>query len=182
MNAENRVVSVALDEGHRFSKRRVDSIRLIEGQGVEGDAHHGETVQHRSRVAVDPSQPNLRQVHLIAEEVLDELAGKRFIVAPADLGENITTRGIPLSRLPRGTRLHMGDGAVVEITGLRNPCGQIEAFRPGLLAAIVAKDIDDLPVHRAGVMGVVVKGGVVAPGDMIQVEMPPEPHEALVRV
>ncbi|MBO9574959.1 MAG: MOSC domain-containing protein [Sphingobium sp.] len=181
MNNNGRVVSVALDDDHRFSKRRVAAIRLLAGLGVEGDAHQGETVRHRSRVAADPSQPNLRQVHLIAEEALDELAGKRFILAPADLGENITTRGLDLANLPRGTRLRLGDDAVIEVTGLRNPCAQIEHFRPGLLEAVVDKDGEGLK-HKAGVMAIVVASGIIGPGDPITVEMPAEPHAALERV
>jgi MOSC domain-containing protein YiiM len=123
---DGRVVSVSCDAAHRFSKQPVETIRLVEGLGVEGDAHLGHTVQHRSRVVVDPSQPNLRQVHLLAVELLDELCWLGFKVQPAELGENITTRGIDLIGLPRGTLLHLGGEAIVEVTGLRNPCRQIE--------------------------------------------------------
>ena len=177
-----RIVSVSRDGAHRFSKDVVADICLIAGLGVEGDAHLGETVQHRSRVAVDPGQPNLRQVHLLAAELLDELAGQGFDVAPAQLGENVTTRGIDLIGLPQGTRLQLGDEAVVEITGLRNPCGQIEAFMPGLLKAVLGMGPDGAVVRKAGVMGVALAGGILRPGDPIVVELPPKPHVPLERV
>jgi len=177
-----RVVSVSRDGAHRFSKEVVGQIRLIAGLGVEGDAHLGETVQHRSRVAADPGQPNLRQVHLLAAELLDELAGQGFDVAPAQLGENVTTRGIDLIGLPRGTRLYLGSEAVVEVTGLRNPCGQIDAFMPGLLKAVLGKGPDGAVDRKAGVMGVVLAGGILRPGDPIIVELPPKPHVPLGRV
>ena len=174
-----RIVAVALDGGHNFSKRVQSQIRLLEGLGVEGDAHCGETVKHRSRVVVDPDQPNLRQVHLLASELLDELAGKGFAVEATELGENVTTRGIALAELPVGTRLSLGAEAVVELTGLRNPCSQIEAFRPGLLAQVVGKLPTGEIERRAGVMAVVVRGGVVQPGDAIGAQLPPKPHTAL---
>ncbi len=129
------VVGVHAAPAHSFSKDSQDSIRLVEGLGVEGDAHLGRTVQHRSRVRRDPTQPNLRQVHLIHAELLDELAGLGFTVRPGDVGENITTRGVDLLALPRGTRLRLGASAVLEITGLRNPCRQLDTFTPGLMRA-----------------------------------------------
>lgn len=179
---DGRVVSVSRDGAHRFSKLPVAVIRLVEGLGVEGDAHLGKTVQHRSRVAVDPSQPNLRQVHLIAAELLDELVEGGFSVEPADLGENVTTRGIDLIDLPRGTLLHLGKEAVVEVTGLRNPCGQIDAFHPGMLKAVLGKGPDGQIIRKAGIMAIVVRGGGVRAGDEIRVELPSEPHFPLERV
>ncbi len=177
-----RVVSVALDDGHRFSKRVAPSIRLLSGLGVEGDAHCGATVRHRSRVAADPTQPNLRQVHLIQAELFDEPAVAGYGLAPGDLGENILTRGLDLLALPRGTRLALGADALVELTGLRNPCAQIENFRKGLLAAVLDRAADGALVRRAGVMAVVIAGGEVAPGDAITMTLPPEPWAKLERV
>lgn len=177
-----RVVSVAAQAGHAFSKAVRPEIRLLAGLGVAGDAHCGETVRHRSRVAVDPTQPNLRQVHLIQSELFDELAGRGFDLAPGDLGENVLTRGIDLLGLPCGARLHLGAEAVVEVTGLRNPCAQIEAFRPGLLAAVLDRAADGTLVRKAGIMAVVVTGGVVRPRDPITVVLPSEPWRRLERV
>lgn len=176
------VVAVSRDGEHRFSKQVVPAITLLQGQGVQGDAHAGVTVQHRSRVAVDPSQPNLRQVHLIAGELLDELSDAGFAVKPGDLGENVTTRGVDLLGLPRGTRLRLGADAVVEVTGLRNPCAQIDGFQSGLLKQVVGRDADGAVVRRAGIMGVVLRGGRVEPGDAVAVELPAPPHVALERV
>ncbi|MDK9696756.1 MAG: MOSC domain-containing protein [Siculibacillus sp.] len=176
------VIAVGFDDAHRFSKRVAPSIRLLAGVGVEGDAHAGATVKHRSRVAVDPSAPNLRQVHLISTEILDALAAKGFALAPGDLGENILTRGIDLLALPRGARLAIGEDAVIEITGLRNPCAQIEAFRPGLLAEVVGRGPDGSLVRRAGVMAVVIAGGEVRAGDGLAVTLPPPPWAKLERV
>jgi MOSC domain-containing protein YiiM len=173
------VVSVSRDEQHRFTKPRHDSITLVTGLGVEGDAHFGATVQHLSRVRRDPTQPNLRQVHLIHRELFDEVEPD---VAPGELGENITTAGIDLLGLPRGTRLCLGAEAIVEVTGLRNPCVQIDRFEPGLLAQVVGTDAEGRTVRKAGVMAVVVAGGVVRPGDPISVELPTAPYEALIPV
>ena len=170
------------DSTHRFSKQPAPAIELIEGLGVDGDAHLGVTVQHRSRVRADPSQPNLRQVHLIHQELFDWLGGRGFSVDPGMLGENVTTRGVDLLGLPRGARLHMGESAVVEVTGLRNPCAQIEDFQRGLLKGLVGHDDAGALVRRAGVMGIVVAGGPIRPGDKIAVVLPPEPHEALDRI
>jgi MOSC domain-containing protein YiiM len=177
-----RVVAVARDGGHRFSKPLAEAITLLPGLGVEGDAHAGVTVQHRSRVAADPSQPNLRQVHLIQAELFAELAAQGFAVAPGALGENVTTEGIDLLSLPVGARLRLGTTALVEVAGLRNPCAQIERFRPGLLAAVLGRDPAGRLVRKAGIMGVVLAGGVVRPGDRIGVTLPPLPHRALERV
>ena len=176
---DGRVVSISRDGAHRFSKQPVEAIRLIEGLGVEGDAHLGETVQHRSRVAVDPSQPNLRQVHLLAAELLEELCGQGFGVSPGDLGENIMTHGIDLISLPCGTLLHLGEEAVVQVTGLRNPCGQIEEFRPGMLKAVIYRSLTGALVRKAGVMGIVLQGGEIFAGDDVRVELPPEPYLSL---
>lgn len=173
------VVSVSRDDTHRFSKVVQPQIELLAGLGVAGDAHAGETVKHRSRVAKNPGLPNLRQVHLIHAELLEALTEQGFTVRPADLGENVLTRGLDLLALPRGTRLHLGPEAIVEVTGLRNPCAQIENFQTGLLAAVLDKDIEGRPIRKAGIMGVVICGGVVQSGDKIRVELPPEPHVAL---
>jgi MOSC domain-containing protein YiiM len=173
------VTAVSRSPTHTLSKPDQDSIRLLTGLGVEGDAHLGETVKHRSRVARDPSQPNLRQVHLIHAELHDELRAAGFAVSAGQLGENVTTRGVDLLGLPTGTRLHLGDTVVVEVTGLRNPCYQLDRIRPGLMAATLGRDEDGNLIRKAGVMGIVLAGGEVRPGDPIRVELPPEPHRAL---
>jgi len=175
------VVALARSPGHGFSKQVVAMIDLLPGLGVAGDAHAGETVRHRSRVAVDPAQPNLRQVHLIGMDLLDELAASGFDVVPGALGENVTTRGIDLLALPRGTHLAFPGGAAITVTGLRNPCAQIEAFRPGLLARVLLRTEAGL-VRRAGIMAVVTSGGPVRTGDAITLHLPPPPHAALERV
>ncbi|BBE74590.1 MOSC domain-containing protein [Oharaeibacter diazotrophicus] len=177
-----RVVAVAADDGHRFSKPVRAAIDLIAGLGVAGDAHAGVTVQHRSRVAVDPTQPNLRQVHLVACETLDELVAAGFAVAPGVIGENVTTANLDLLALPRGTRLRLGAEAVVEVTGLRNPCAQLDCFQKGLTAALLGRDADGGLVRKAGVMAIVVAGGTVGPDDPIGVELPPRPWQRLERV
>lgn len=176
------VITVSGTSGHRFSKPNLASIRLLKGLGVEGDAHCGETVKHRSRVAVDPTQPNLRQVHLLHAELLDELNANGFDVAPGQMGENVLTRGLDLLGLPVGARLRLGEEALVEITGLRNPCAQIETFRPGLLAAVLGRDAEGRVVRKAGIMGIVLEGGEIRPGDAIAVTLPAQPHRALERV
>ena len=173
------VTAVSQSTVHEFSKQSQPSIRLVARLGVEGDAHCGRTVQHRSRVARDPTQPNLRQVHLIHAEMHDELQAAGFCVSAGDMGENITTRGVDLLGLPTGTRLHLGASAVVEIMGLRNPCPQLDAFQPGLMAAVLGRDGDGNLVRKAGVMGIVVVGGEVQPSNSIRVELPPEPHQPL---
>ncbi|WP_144765840.1 MOSC domain-containing protein [Curtobacterium sp. 9128] len=176
------VVSVSRDDDHRFSKPVVDEITLIAGWGVEGDAHAGTTVQHRSRVARDPSQPNLRQVHLIHAELFDEVAAAGFAVAPGQMGENVTTRGIDLLGLPTGTLLHLGADACVRVTGLRNPCQQINGFEPGLLRAVLGRAEDGSVERKGGVMAVVVTGGVVRAGDDVRVELPVGEREQLAPV
>ena len=173
------VEHLAFDVGHRFSKQGVSDITLVKGIGVVGDAHAGALVKHRSRVQADPTQPNLRQVHLIHAELFEELATQGFAVGPADLGENITTRGVDLLGLPLGTRLHLGTGAVVEITGLRNPCHQIEAFMPGLLRAVLVRGPEKTLIRKSGVMGIVVQDGRIRLGDKIGIAVPEGPHISL---
>lgn len=172
MSGGPRVTHVASRPGHSFSKTLQDAITLIAGLGVEGDGHAGATVQHRSRVARDPTQPNLRQIHLIAGELLDELNAAGFAVGPGALGENLTTREIDLIGLSTGAKLHIGQGAVIEVTGLRNPCIQLDRFRPGLMAACLGRDADGRLVRKAGVMGIILTGGQVKPGDAIRIEAP----------
>ena len=169
---EAQVIAVARDGTHRFSKTPHPQVTLLAGLGVQGDAHAGVTVQHRSRVRADPTQPNLRQVHLIHAELFGQVAEDGFHVQPAELGENITTRGLDLLALPRGTQLNFPSGAVIEVTGLRNPCAQIDAFQAGLMRRLIGTDDAGEPVFRAGVMGVVVTGGEVTPGDVIRVTLP----------
>ncbi|HEU4786962.1 MAG TPA: MOSC domain-containing protein [Gemmatimonadaceae bacterium] len=173
------VVAVSRSTSHAFSKPNQPSITLVAGLGVEDDAHHGVTVKHRSRVARDPTQPNLRQVHLIHAELHDELAAAGFTVRHGDMGENVTTRGIALLDLPTGTRLRIGRDAVVQLTGLRNPCAQLDGFQPGLLRAVLDRLPDGSVVRKCGVMSVVLAGGNVAPGDPIEVEPPMPPHQRL---
>lgn len=175
------VLAVSSSAEHTFSKTNQARIRLLAGLGVEGDAHMGATVKHRSRVAADPTQPNLRQVHLIQSELFDEVKRAGFTVAPGQMGENITTRGLDLLGLGRGTVLDFG-GPRVEITGLRNPCAQIDGFSEGLLKQMVHRDADGTVVRRAGVMGVVLAGGTIVPGTPITVEVPEGEHVALERV
>jgi MOSC domain-containing protein YiiM len=177
-----KVVAVSRSKSHSFSKATEISIRLLEGLGVEGDAHMGETVKHRSRVRVDPTQPNLRQVHLVHAELHDELKAAGFEVHPGDIGENITTSGIDLLALPTGTVLRIGQTAVLRITGLRNPCTQLDGFQQGLTAAVLDRDAEGRVVRKAGVMSVVVAGGEVVPGDPIAVELPQPPHLPLAPV
>lgn len=173
------VLAVHRSSSHSFSKFAEESITLVEGLGVEGDAHAGTTVKHRSRVARDASQPNLRQVHLMHAELFDELVEQGHAVFAGDLGENLTTRGVDLLALPTGTRLLLGDEAVVELTGLRNPCSQIERFQPGLTAKVLDRDANGALVRKAGVMGVVRRSGVVRAGDPIVVQLPQGPHDPL---
>ncbi len=177
-----RVVAVAAAPGHDFSKLTRDRIRLLPGLGVEGDAHAGETVKHRSRVVRDPTQPNLRQVHLVHGELLAELQAAGFDVAPGLMGENITTAGLDLLSLPAGTRLRLGAEAAVEITGLRNPCLQLDRFEPGLMKAVLGRTPTGELIRKAGVMAIVLAGGSIEPGDAITVELPPEPHIPLAAV
>ncbi len=176
------VVAVSFSAVHQFSKPVQRSIQLLVGLGVEGDAHLGVTVQHRSRVAKDPTQLNLRQVHLIHEELLDELRAGGFQVAPGVIGENITTRGIDLLALPQGARLHIGDAAIVGVTGLRDPCRQLNDYQSGLMAAVLSRDEQGNVIRKAGVMGVVLAAGEIRADDSIRAELPSEPHQRLERV
>jgi MOSC domain-containing protein YiiM len=176
------VIAVSRSAKHTFTKLNQEKIQLLAGLGVEDDAHMGKTVKHRSRVAVDPSQPNLRQVHLIHAELHDELRDAGFDVSAGQMGENITTRGVDLLSLPRGTKLYLGETAVVELTGLRNPCTQLDRFQPGLMAAVLGRDKYGKLIRKAGVMGIVIVSGEVGPGNSIRVELPPKPHQSLDRV
>ncbi|MBO0782283.1 MAG: MOSC domain-containing protein [Ktedonobacteraceae bacterium] len=176
---DGAVMAVSCSPTHTFTKPKQESIRLLTGLGVEGDAHLGETVKHRSRVARDPSQPNLRQVHLIHSELHDELQASGFTVSAGQMGENITTRGVDLLRLPTGTRLHLGNTAIIEVTGLRNPCTQLDGLQPGLMAAVLDRDEHGALIRKAGIMAIVLTDGEVRPGDPITVELPPEPHHPL---
>ncbi|MFM5953634.1 MAG: MOSC domain-containing protein [Novosphingobium sp.] len=171
--------ALSSDRQHRFSKQPSRSLNFLAGLGVEGDAHAGRLVQHLSRMAKDPGIPNLRQVHLIHAELFDELAEKGFQVAPGELGENVTTRGIDLLGLSRGTRLRLGARALIEITGLRNPCRQIDGLAAGLMAATLDRAADGNLVRKCGVMAIVVESGAVQVGDAINLESLPLEHEAL---
>jgi MOSC domain-containing protein YiiM len=172
------VVAVSRATRHRLAKDNEPCIRLVAGLGVEGDAHAGPTVQHRSRKRRDPAQPNLRQVHLMHGELHDELRARGFDVGPGVMGENVTTRGVDLLGLPAGARLALGPQAVVQVTGLRNPCVQLDRHQPGLMAAVLDRDEDGL-VRRSGVMAVVLAGGEVRAGAPFSVELPPPPHARL---
>jgi MOSC domain-containing protein YiiM len=180
MNA--KVESVFKSNTHTMGKFQQPGIQLLEGLGVEGDAHMGVTVKHRSRVAADPTQPNLRQVHLIHAELHDELNARGFKIDAGQMGENITTRGIDLLGLPKGTKMFLGETAILEITGLRNPCTQLDGLQEGLMNAVLDRDEAGNLIRKAGIMGVVLAGGIVKPGDEIRVELPPEPFERLERV
>jgi MOSC domain-containing protein YiiM len=174
-----RVTAVSRSATHTMSKGSEAAIRLLVGHGVEGDAHAGETVKHRSRVRRDPSQPNLRQVHLIHAELHDELRAAGLEVEPGQMGENVTTRGLDLLDLPAGTQLHLGDGAVVEITGLRNPCVQLDQIAEGLMAATLDRDEQGNLLRKAGVMSIVLAAGDVRPGDAVRVKIPSLPYRPL---
>lgn len=177
-----QVLAVAMDGSHRFSKQIVPEITIVAGLGVDGDAHQGVTVKHRSRVKADPTQPNLRQVHLIHSELFDEVAEQGFRVGPADLGENITTKGIDLLGLPRGAHLKVGEEVVLEVTGLRNPCAQIDNWQKGLLSAVLERGPNGVLIRKSGIMSVVLRGGRVRAGDRIVVELPEPPFLPLERV
>jgi len=173
------VTAVHLSPTHTMAKPTQPSIHLIEGIGVDGDAHGGETVKHRSRVQRDPTTPNLRQVHLIHAELHDELRTRGYDLAPGQIGENITTRDIDLLVLPTGARLHLGSEAIIEVTGLRNPCDQLNGIQPGLMQAVLDRDAEGNLIRKAGIMAIVLTGGTVAAGDPIEVELPSEPHRPL---
>ncbi len=170
------VEAVSQSSTHSMVKGNHSEIWLVEGLGVEGDAHAGATVQHRSRVACNPAQPNLRQVHLIHAELHDELRAQGLVVSAGQMGENVTTRGIDLLAFPTHARLHLGVAVIVELTGLRNPCAQLDGIQPGLMAAVLDRDAAGHLIRKAGVMGVVIAGGPVRPGDTVTVELPPPPH------
>jgi len=176
------VTAVSRSATHSLIKSNADCIQLLVSLGVEGDAHSGSTVKHRSRLALFADAPNLRQVHLIHAELHDELEKKGFLVSAGQMGENITTRGIGLLELPTGARLHLGPSAVVEVTGLRNPCAQLDRIQPGLMKATLERDEDGNLIRKAGIMGVVIAGGAIRPGDAIRVELPAEPHQPLAPV
>lgn len=173
------ITAVSQSSDHTFSKQTQDKIVLLAGLGVEGDAHLGKTVQHLSRVRKDPTQPNLRQVHLMHAEFHDELNANGFHVSAGNTGENITTRGVELLGLPTGTRLHLGDTAIIEVTGLRNPCEQLNTFQAGLMNACVYKDADGTIIRKAGIMSIVLVGGEIRVGDPILVELPSGPYRPL---
>jgi MOSC domain-containing protein YiiM len=181
-NSTPVVKAVSRKSTHNVSKDTQASIKLIAGLGVEEDAHAGVTVKHRSRVARDPTQPNLRQVHLIHSELHDELRAAGYTIGAGDMGENITTAGIDLLGLPAGAELHIGESAIVRITGLRNPCYQLDGLQPGLMSAVLDRDADGGLTRKAGVMGIVLEGGEVKAGDTIDVVLPPEPHVPLAPV
>jgi MOSC domain-containing protein YiiM len=173
------VEAVSTSSRHTFSKTPQGAVRLLPGLGIEGDAHLGRTVQHLSRVRRDPAQPNLRQVHLVHAELFEELRDRGYDLGPGAIGENVTTRGVPLLDLPTGTRLRLGAGAVVELTGLRNPCVQLDRYQEGLMGAVLDRDQHGELVRKSGVMAVVLAGGEVRAGDPITVELPPPPHQRL---
>lgn len=222
------VLAVSSSSEHTFSKSNQAVITLIVGHGVQGDCHAGKTVQHRSRLKIQPPPPNLRQVHLIQSEIFEEVRQNELrddvsrrhdptkvasflssffshdsnpgagssepsssgssshpSLLPGQLGENVTTQGIDLLGLSEGTVLRFVDDgddteekkqdvatsvAGIRITGLRNPCPQIEKFRDGLQDRFIVRDEQRKIVGRkAGVMGVVENGGEVKPGMKILV-------------
>lgn len=176
------VVAVSQSPAHTMSRPNQAEIRLTAGLGADGDAHAGATVKHRSRVARDPSQPNLRQVHLMHAELLAELGAAGFEIAPGQMGENVTVSGLDILAVPTGTRLRLGPEAVIEVTGLRNPCTQLNGIQPGLMAAVLDRDTAGNLIRKAGVMAIVVTSGPVRPGDAISVSLPEPPHRPLAPV
>lgn len=171
-----RVVAVNRSGSHTFTKPNEVFVRLVAGQGIEGDAHRGEIVKHRSHIRKNPNQPNLRQVHLIHEELHDELRAAGFAVSAGKVGENITTRDIDLLGLPTGARLQIGEQAVIEVTGLRKPCRQLDGYQQGLMAAVIGQDAAGNPTYKCGIMAIVIADGEVRPGDAIRITLPPQPH------
>lgn len=174
-----KITAVSSNGTYSFTKPNRESITLLAGFGVEGDVHGGATVKHRFRMRKDPSQPNLRQVHLMHAELFEELRAAGFEVRAGELGENVTTLGVDLLGLSVGTRLHLGDEAVVEVTGLRNPCTQIDHFRKGLLKEVVGRGPTGAARFKSGIMGIVATGGVIRPGDTVGIEPPNGPHRPL---
>jgi MOSC domain-containing protein YiiM len=177
-----KVVSLSKDSDHNFSKEVCGSLIFLKGLGIEGDAHCGITVKHRSRVKANPTQPNLRQVHLVHSELISELQNSGFEVQPGTIGENILTSGVDLLSLPKNTILTLGSDVVLKVTGLRNPCAQLDNYQLGLTKAVLDKDEEGNLIRKAGIMAVVEEGGIVKVGDDIVIELPPKPHEALERV
>ena len=182
LDLRGRVVTVSRNALHSFYKTPCDAITLIARYGVQGDAHAGETIQHRSRVAKDPNQPNLRQVHLIHVELFDELRAAGFEILPGQLGENIATTGLSLLSLPRGAQLRIGADALLEVTGLRDPCVQLDDFKQGLMRSLIYRDASGNINRKAGVMAIVINGGIVTSGDAIEVLLPSPPRQPLERV
>ena len=182
MTIMGSILSVSKSQTHEFSKNTTNTITLVKGEGVDGDAHKGITVKHRSRVSKDPTQPNLRQVHLIHNELIETLKHSGFAVKPAIMGENITTVGIDLLSLPKGAVLKIGATAQIEITGLRNPCPQLDNYQKGLTAAVLDRDKHGNLIRKAGIMGIVLESGTVTIDDNIEVVMPPKPHKPLLPV
>src|SRR5215469_8064472 len=176
------VTAVSRSAAHTLRKLNTDCIRLVTGLGVEGDAHSGVTVKHRSRLARLADAPNLRQVHLIHAELHDELSRKGIAVSAGQMGENITTRGVDLLGLPAGARLHLGKAAVVKVTGLRNPCAQLDRIQSGLMAATLERSAEGKLIRKAGIMAIVIVAGQVSPGDAIRIELPAQPHQPLAPV
>lgn len=176
---QGKVIAVSKSATHSLSKYNQESIKLIPDWGVEGDAHAGKTVQHLYLVRTDPTRRNNRHLHLFLQEMLDELAEKSFDLTPGQVGENLTTQGLPLMDMPVGTKLYIGDEVCLELTGLRDPCGQLNGIYPGLKAAMLDKDEQGNTIYRGGLYGVIRTGGVVKPGDTLRVELPPEPHVAM---
>jgi MOSC domain-containing protein YiiM len=174
-----QVTSVSLNPLHTFSKRPVPEIRILAHHGVEGDAHAGEKVQHLYRVRKNPNAPNLCQVHLIAEEFLEELRTQNFPIEPGQLGENIIVRSLDLCSLSVGATLRLGSDALIEITGLRDPCNQLNTLRPGLMKACLARSLDGTLIRKAGVMAIALVSGSVRPGDPIHLTLPPHPHRPM---
>lgn len=176
------VTALSKSASHTFNKYNCDSLTLLQGLGVKGDAHMGKTVKHRSRVANDPTQPNLRQVHLIQGELHQELNTKGYLITPGQMGENITTINIDLLKLPKGTLLEIGNNVTLEVTGLRNPCNQLDSIKKGLMKAVLDKDKNGNLIRKSGIMSVVIQGGDIYVGDTIKVKLPPKPHEKLKKV
>jgi MOSC domain-containing protein YiiM len=176
------VKSVSKSLSHTFSKNVVGQIKLIEGLGVEDDVHLGKTVKHQYLAKKYPTSANLRQVHLIHYELIEELNENGFSVSDGDLGENITTIGIDLLNLPTDTILKIGNEAVVKITGLRNPCVQLDMFQKGLLKAVIEKDENGNVIRKCGIMGIVIKSGIVRIDDAIEIIFPQKPFKKLICV
>jgi MOSC domain-containing protein YiiM len=177
-----KVVSLSKAEGYNFSKNTYESLCFLEGKGIEGDAHCGETVKHRSRVKVDPTQANLRQVHLVHSELIAELQAKGFDIEAGTIGENVLTEGIDLLSLPTNTILKLGENVALQVTGLRNPCAQLDAYQKGLTKAVLDKDAEGNLIRKAGIMARVIAGGTVKREDTISVELPNPPHYPLEKV